>query len=275
MSQNGKLRVGEWCVDPAAGRMTRGSEVMRVEARTMRLLLDLAQHAGQVVSIDDLLERVWSGVTVTPDSVYQAVAALRRLLEDDPKQPTYIATVPRLGYRMIASVAPWEDALPHRSMRKVSVAVFGAVSLVCVFAVINQVSRAHGTPASVPVTVGVMPFLDFTDTMDQEPLVDAVTEAVVDRLSANPALRTASFRSSFLLKGKHASVGQAGKALGVAHLIEGTVRKTGERVTITARLVRADTGFVEWTKSYEQPLSTIARAEGDIAANAGRVLGTR
>ena len=75
----------------------------------MRLLVCLAEHAGEVVSIDDLLNQVWSDVTVAPDSVYQAVTSLRRLLGDDPKQPTYIETVPRLGYRMVATVSPWTD----------------------------------------------------------------------------------------------------------------------------------------------------------------------
>jgi transcriptional activator of cad operon len=73
----------------------------------MRLLIYLAGYAAEVVSIDDLLNQVWSDVTVSPDSVYQAVASLRRLLLDDPKKPTYIATVPRLGHRMVATVSPW------------------------------------------------------------------------------------------------------------------------------------------------------------------------
>src|SRR5579862_848901 len=102
-----KLRIGEWCVNPAAGQISRDGETARLEARTMRLLLCLAEHAGEVVSIDDLLDQVWSGVSVSSDSVYQAVASLRRLLGDDPRQPTYIATVPRLGYRMVAEVSPW------------------------------------------------------------------------------------------------------------------------------------------------------------------------
>ncbi len=75
----------------------------------MLLLLCLAEHAGEVVSIDDLLTQVWSGVNVSPDSVYQAVASLRRQLGDDSKQPIYIATVPRLGYRMVAAVGPWTE----------------------------------------------------------------------------------------------------------------------------------------------------------------------
>src|SRR5260370_40238691 len=109
MDQGTTLLIGDWCVNPASGQISREGQSIRVEARTMRLLICLADRAGEVVSIDDLLEQVWSGVIVTPDSVYQAVALLRRLLGDDPKQPTYIATVPRLGYRMVASVSPWID----------------------------------------------------------------------------------------------------------------------------------------------------------------------
>src|ERR1700758_2438393 len=103
------LRIGAWCVDPKTGQMSRDGESVRVEARMLRLLLCLAERAGEGVSVDDVLNQVWSGVVVTPDSVYQAVASLRRLLGDDPKQPTYIATVPRLGYRMVATVGPWAE----------------------------------------------------------------------------------------------------------------------------------------------------------------------
>src|ERR1700683_2296369 len=91
------LRIRAWRVTPASGQISREGETVRVEARTMRLLLCLAEHAGQVVSIDDLLAQVWTGVIVTPDSGYPAIRSLLRLLGDDAKQPAYIATVPRLG----------------------------------------------------------------------------------------------------------------------------------------------------------------------------------
>src|SRR5213083_2135947 len=98
------LRVGDWCVNPATGEISRNGEIVRLEVRTLRLLVCLAEQAGEVVSIDHLLAHVWSDVVVTPDSVYQAVASLRRVLGDDPKQPAYIATVPRLGYKLVAAV---------------------------------------------------------------------------------------------------------------------------------------------------------------------------
>src|SRR5258708_22614791 len=98
------IAVGAWTVNPASGEISRDGETVRLELRTMRLLVCLAERAGAVISIDDLLKEVWPEVTVTPDSVYQAVASLRRVLGDDPKQPTYIATVPPLGYPMLAAL---------------------------------------------------------------------------------------------------------------------------------------------------------------------------
>src|SRR5277367_6488814 len=106
-SRTTKLRIGDWCVNPTSSQISREGESARVELRTMRLLVCLADHAGEVVSIDDLLDQVWTDVIVAPDSVYQAVASLRRQLGDDPKQPSYIETVPRLGYRMVAAVSAW------------------------------------------------------------------------------------------------------------------------------------------------------------------------
>src|SRR5215469_11411519 len=103
------FRVGGWLVNPAMGEISRDGETVRLEARAMLLLECLAERVGEVVSIEELLDRVWPGVIVSPDSVYQAVASLRRQLGDDPKQPAYIETVPRLGYRMVATVSALEN----------------------------------------------------------------------------------------------------------------------------------------------------------------------
>src|ERR1700679_1472341 len=93
------LRIGDWRVDPISSEISRAEQTVRLEFRAMRLLLFLAEHAGEIVAIDALLDQVWSGVTVTSDSVYQAVTSLRRILGDDARHPTYIETVPRRGYR--------------------------------------------------------------------------------------------------------------------------------------------------------------------------------
>src|SRR5262249_26087946 len=103
------LRIGTWRVDPTTGEISCGAEAHKLEPRTMRLLLYLAAHPRQVVTLDRLLDEVWSGVIVTPASVYQAIAQLRRLLGDLAEQPTYIETHARKGYRLVASVGSWVD----------------------------------------------------------------------------------------------------------------------------------------------------------------------
>ena len=104
------LRIGDWRVDPAVDEISRDGTVVKLEPLSMRLLVYLAERAGQVVGVEDLLDEIWAGVIVTSDSVYQAVAALRRTLGDNSKDPKYIATLPRRGYRLVAKVAPWSEA---------------------------------------------------------------------------------------------------------------------------------------------------------------------
>jgi len=280
-SHPAKLRIGAWRVDPDAGVITRDGEAVRLEARTMRLLLELAAHPGEVVSLDALLDRVWAGVTVTPDSVYQAVTSLRRLLGDDPKRPSYIATVPRRGYRLVAAVAPWGEvaaqARPRASGRvalalaTVALAVAGAGAVWIVGQTV-QARRAQVAAAHQPVAVGVLPFLDLTPAMDELPLADDVTEGLTDKLAKNPRLRIPGFRAAFNLRGKHASPAQAAKALGVAYLVDGSVRLQGDHVRIAARLIRADTGFVVWSQDYFRPLADTFAIQDAIAAAVGQAL---
>src|SRR6202020_2277181 len=110
----GRVQIGEWLVDPALDIISRDEETQKLEPRTMRLLMCLADSAGAVVSVDRLLSEVWSGVVVGSASVYQAVSQLRKILGDVDPNPTYITTIPRKGYRLIASVRPIEP--PNQSV---------------------------------------------------------------------------------------------------------------------------------------------------------------
>jgi len=283
MSPPAKLRIGDWQVDPAAGQISRRGETVRLEARTLRLLLDLVEHAGQVVSIDELLDRVWAGVIVTPDSVYQAVAALRRLLGDDPRRPRYIATVPRLGYRMVARVEPWTDEPPAGEAQRIDpravwagwgAVMLGVVLLLAALVAHDRAQRgpAAGVAAAQPITVGVLPIFDLTPAMDHELLADDVTERLIDQLSQNPRVRTPSFRASFQLKGKHLKVAEAAHQLGVAYVLEGAVHQSPIGYRVSARLVRGDTGFVIWARSYERRANEVPAIAAAVAADVGKAL---
>jgi len=288
------LRVGAWCVDPRAGQISRDGEVVRVEARTMRLLTCLAERAGEVVSIDDLLDQAWSGVVVTPDSVYQAVASLRRLLGDDARQPEYIATVPRLGYRMVAPVSPWEDGprveppvLPAdpvgslRGRRRSGVVLLaaGAALFVALMASLLfnsrlvSFSRSSAAGAVPQKSVAVLPFLDLTtQEMNEEYFADGMTEELIDKLSKIPGLRVPAPTSSFYFKGKRVTVADAASSLGVAYILDGSVRQSDAALRIAARLVRAADGYVVWSETYDRPLGDKLWVQDDIAREVAKEL---
>jgi transcriptional activator of cad operon len=327
------LRIGAWYVNPASGQISRDGETARVEVRTMRLLLCLAEHASEVVSIDDLLSQVWSDVTVAADSVYQAVTSLRRLLGDDPKQPTYIETVPRLGYRMLATVSPWPDrsiaqpgvpmnvhtgaqanaqrsssrasesenqtsatvpatndaSTPSMRLRAAFTLAVGAalgLALVVTFLFYGKVANSrHSTSSAIAPSpqksIAVLPFLDLTDKMNQEPFADGMTEELIDKLSKIPGLRVPPPTSSFYFKGKlwprshgapQITITDVAKTLGVTYVLDGSVRKSGSRVRVDARLIRADNGFVVWSETYDRPFDDILMVQDDIAGEVTKAL---
>jgi TolB-like protein/DNA-binding winged helix-turn-helix (wHTH) protein len=290
------LRIGDWCVHPASGEISRNGETARVEVRTMRLLLCLAEHAGEVVSIDGLLDHAWSGVIVAPDSVYQAVASLRRLLGDDPKQPTYIETVPRLGYRMVAKVSPWLNQAiettnssraslgEHATPAQLGALMWGGGAMLCitlVAAFLVYGNRANRNPIASPAvaphpqeSIAVLPFLDLTEEMNEEPFADGMTEELIDKLSKIPGLRVPPSTASFYFKGKlwprshgnpQVTIADIAKMLGVAYVVDGSVRKSGDTLRVAARLVRADSGYVVWSETYDRRFDDILMVQDEIA----------
>ena len=264
------LQVGAWRIDPQLGQMSRGTETVRLEARTLRLLMYLANRAGETVGIEELLDQVWSGVVVTQDSVYQAITALRRLLGDDAKQPTYIVTVPRLGYRLIAPVraagveplAVAAAPLPART-RILGRAVFSGVAIVLAAAGIFY-WLAGATPDAR--SVAVLPFVDLTSqAMDEEYFADGLTEELIDRLSAEAGFKVPAASAAFYYKGKSLPPSKIAKDLGVVYLLEGSLRESGDILRVTARLTRAADGYVLWTTSYEQPKTDRLKIQDEIA----------
>lgn len=293
------LRIGEWRVDPASSQISRDGKITRLDVRAMRLLLCLAEKPGQVVSIDDLISHVWGGVAVSPDSVYQAVTALRRQLGDDSRQPAYIETAPRLGYRLVAPVSPWSEppepapAAPdspptpqgrppvspaprlHPAVRLLG--AFSAVVLAVVAGLFIHTRLASKSPTAVIASppqesIAVLPFLDLTEGMSNEEFADGMTEELIDRLSKIQPLRVPSATSSFYYKNKKVPVADIARALGVVYILDGSVRKSSNRIRVAARLVRAENGFVLWTESYDRPPGDLLWVQEDIANEAAKAL---
>jgi transcriptional activator of cad operon len=300
---NRELHIGVWRVDPALDEIARDGTTLKLEPRAMRVLVSLAERAGEVVSVNQLLDEVWKDLVVTPDSVYQAIAVLRRALGDDTKEPVYIANVLRRGYRLVGPVTwvasgsptPGEPtAEPPETPVIVTRAtvrswLWPSVVLVLVAAsalgyVIAESLRPSSRPlASVheptiptvgPVepSVAVLPFVDISDEKDQEYFADGLSGVLIDRLAMVPGLQVPGRISSLYFKGKQVPVAEIARALGVANLLEGTVRKSGNTLRVTARLERGDNGYQVWSHTFDGPLTDIFKIQDEIADAVVQVL---
>jgi transcriptional activator of cad operon len=291
------LRIGDWRFDPRLGQLTRDGHTQRLEARTLRLLTHLVNRAGETVSIDELLDQVWSGVVVTQDSVYQAVTALRRMLGDDPKQPSYIATVPRLGYRLVARVSAWEEPEPAAAQTAAGAPAAAGSDATAASAALPVPSptRRNGRRALWGVaafmllavtgvlawrglapdgrTVAVLPFLDLTtQEMNEEYFADGMTEELIHRLSKLPGFEVPSPTASFYYKGRQLPPATIAEELGVDYLLDGSLRESGHLLRVSARLVRARDGVVVWSQNYDRPKTDRLMIQDDIASEVTRAL---
>jgi TolB-like protein/Tfp pilus assembly protein PilF len=236
-------RIGAWRVDPALDEISKGNETVKLEPQTMRLLVCLAEHAGGVVSVEQLLDQVWKDVIVTPNSVYHAVATLRRILGDDAKNPTYIANTLRRGYRLVTPVVPWVDAPSVQS--------------------------------AAPMTdrsIAVLPFVDMSEKQDQGYFADGMAEEVVNLLTRVPGIRVIGRTACSQFKGKSEDLRRIGSVLGAAYAVEGSVRRSGNRLRVTAQLIGTQDGSHLWSGSYDKDFDEVIKIQDQIAAGLVRAL---
>jgi len=282
------VQIGEWIAHPAIDCISRGTETQKLEPRAMRLLLCLANSAGEVVSIDRLLTEVWAGVVVGSASVYEAVSQLRRILGDVDPKPTYIVTVPRKGYRLIASVqrgtapadTPKAPAIQRKTVSRRR--VWGVVGAIVALALVaaywlgdgNWFSKRKAVKGETPATnfvvsdksVAVLPFVDMSEMRDQEYFADGMAEEIIDLLVKIPELKVIARTSSFYFKGKQVTIQDIANTLGVAHVLEGSVRKVGNTVRVTAELVLTSNGAALWSQTFDRDVTDIFKVQDEIAA---------
>ncbi|MGB6720101.1 MAG: transcriptional regulator, partial [Terracidiphilus sp.] len=137
----------------------------------------------------------------------------------------------------------------------------------------NNNRPAAPAPAPQPVeSIAVLPLLDLTEEMNEEPFADGMTEELIDRLGKVPGLRVAAPTSSFDFKGKQVPVAEIAKSLGVVYVLEGSVRKSGDRLRVAVQLIRAGNGYVVWSETYDRPFHEILMVQDDIAGAVAKAL---
>jgi TolB-like protein/DNA-binding winged helix-turn-helix (wHTH) protein/Tfp pilus assembly protein PilF len=281
------FQLGELRIDPRAGEVSGPGGCEKLDPKVMDVLVMLAQHAGQVVLREDLLARIWPNAVVTDDALSRCLYELRRQLSQaggDELYKAMLETVPKRGYRLngnVSSLQPRPGTRPRSRAGKpmlVSALIAGVAAAVLLwFTVGRQVSEpAVGTPPpsanAGARSIAVLPFLDMSAGQDHGYLADGITEEILNRLAQAGNLRVIARTSSFAFRGKPADVREIAAKLGVSHVLEGSIRRSGDSIRITAQLIAASDNSHIWSETIDRKLGELFAIQDEIAASVATAL---
>ena len=270
------FQVAGWVVDPAACRLAKDGEEVRVEPKVMQVLEYLAEHVGEVISRQELEEVIWAGTVVGYEAVTNAVIKLRKALGDDARRPQIIETISKHGYRLVAEVIPTvppSDKGRKPTRHAVTVGTLVVVAVVSGALGWFYVNRPDVEPASVedmafPLpkepSIAVLPFDNLSANAEHEYLADSLTEEIITVLAKSPYLFVISRTSTFTYKGTPVPIKKVAEQLGVRYVLEGSVQRSGDRIRITAQLVDALSGHHIWAERYDRQFKDIFALQDDI-----------
>jgi TolB-like protein/DNA-binding winged helix-turn-helix (wHTH) protein len=278
------FRFRDFELDLAAYQLRHNGRPVRLERRPMELLVLLVSRHGQLVTREDIVERLWSGkVVIEFDAALNTlVSKARQALHDPAVAPACIETVPGKGYRFIAPIehtAPG-PAAPHTlvSRRKLflaAVSVLLAMLAAAFFLVRNREVPSPAATAQVAAelkSIAVLPFTDLSLERDQQYFCDGLSEEIIQLLSQSRRMRVIARTSSFAFRGPQADVAEIAKRMNVTHLLKGSVRRSGQHLRITAQLIDTATAAHIWSQSYDREIEDLFKVQSDIAASVAREL---
>ena len=234
---------------------------IHLRPKSFDVLRILIENAGRVVSKAELSEAVWGDTPASDDSLTQCLIDVRKALED--RNRTLVRTIPRRGY-LIEKPADRTAAETRRYGYLGPAAVAAVAGLLIAAALFWQSSEA---PSGHQATTGiaVLPFADMSETGDQQYLGEGFAEEILNLLTQSPELRVIARTSSFSFKDDALDIATIGERLNVTHVLEGSVRRSGDRLRITTQLIDAADNAHVWSHVYEKTIGDIFEIQSDIA----------
>jgi len=301
------IRLGADCeLDPASYELRRTGRVLKLERIPAEILLLLVERRGQLVTRDQIVERVWGKDVFldTDNSINGAVRKIRQALKDDPERPRFIQTISGRGYRFIAPAAeeapspavpspqtansiPAEAAsapaptaddaeqpplLALKSSKHhwligavvAGILIGGAVTAAWIF---RPWSSANVHPAGGRVVLAVLPFENLTGDPSQDYFSEGMTEEVITEIGTlNPEHLGVIARTSVMTYQHNPKpLSQIGRELGAQYILEGSVRRSGDKIRVTAQLIRVQDQTHLWAREYDRELKDLLVLQSDIA----------
>lgn len=284
MNLRSGFTLGDWIVYPLEGRLVGEDGDRHVQPKSMDVLLYLAENAGAVVEREAILHQVWGERAQTDEPLTRCIGELRRALGDTRTEPEYILTVHKRGYQLVRPVVPFEadtgttaDAGELAELRKKrrldavkKIAVAGVILILAALVEVlfertlddtglghdeSSDPEANTAAAHDGHSIVVLPFVNMSGDPGNEYFSDGISEEVLNLLTQIPNLRVISHTSAFSYKDKNVNIPTIAAQLEVAHVLEGSVRKSGTHVRIAAKLIDARTDTQLWSETYDRDLT--------------------
>jgi len=260
-----RLQIGDWAVEPALHQLSSGDKSVKLEPKSTAVLAYLADRPGQVVSREALLAAVWPGVVVGDDSLTQVVVKLRRALGDTSEEPTYIQTISKGGYRLIATVRRSEASEPSRIERSSHLrwlAAAGGAAVVLAAAAAWWTTRTESaaaptSPAAAGTdkpTIAIRPFEAVGGDAEAAVLARGITEDLATDLSKALEVRVVP---------------------PARYLVSGTVERSDARLRVHAHLADAETGKQLWSERFDRTLADFFAIQDELAPKIVQSLSAR
>jgi TolB-like protein/DNA-binding winged helix-turn-helix (wHTH) protein/Tfp pilus assembly protein PilF len=293
----GAVRIGDdFEFEPRFPRLRRAGCVLKLQRVPLEALAALVEQKGQIVSRDQLAERIWGkGVSLDADnSLNVAIRKLRQALGDNPEEPHFIQTITGQGYRLIASVVDHdlglnseqppvtaeakplspEPAIREPKVRRWPIWAAGAVLVLVIAAGCLYWARVHKSlrqPATGRLMLAVLPFENLTGDAGQDYFSDGLTEEMITQVgSLDPQQLGVIGRTSVMYyKHRQQPLLQLGHDLGVQYVLEGSVRRDHEQARISVRLLRVADGATLWTDSFDRSIGDVLTLQSEIAQRIG------
>jgi TolB-like protein/DNA-binding winged helix-turn-helix (wHTH) protein len=280
---SGDFQLGPWLVRPSINTITNNGTTVRLEPKVMELLVCLAQHSGEPVSKEAIVKTVWADAFVSDDALTRSVSELRRALEDNAREPHFVETIPKRGYRILLPAQPvapqsMRPPVPSVASRtginstavRIALLTLGAtvVAAAIVFGLNIGGFRSRLTGRSAPPTIrtlAVLPLQNLSPDPVQEYFSEGMTDALITDLAQISALKVVS-RTTIMRYGRpDKPLPQIARELNVDGIVEGTVQRSGDRVRITAQLIYGATDQHIWAKSYERDVKDLLDLQSTVA----------
>jgi TolB-like protein len=256
-----KYRLSDLTIDTGRQLVSRAAEPIRLPKLSYDLLLVLVRAAPNLVSLDELMRLVWPGIVVSPETVSQRIKLLRDALKDDPRVPRYVAGLRGRGYQMVAAVEEIGDT--PVATQHVPTSAESAAELPFLGTSEKSVLSAPSVE-SARITICVLPFANMSGDPEQEYFSDGITEDIITELSRWRLLAVRSRSASFRYRGAAVDLKQVARDLNVRFIVEGSVRRMGTRIRITAQLIDDESGSHIWAEKFDRESAELFAVQDQV-----------